>query len=145
MGVYGVVYTIIDGTNDFEYIGQTTRSVEKRFKEHSRENTYIGRAIRAHGAENFVIVILKKCANKDEMDFWERHLIKSYDTMSPKGYNCTEGGDGLVGLKHTPEHCAKIAAALTGKKRPFLRRNVVKVRTKTYFARWTSGISLIRR
>ena len=75
------------------------------------------------------------------MDFWERHLIKSHDTMSPKGYNCTEG---VAGLKHTPEHCAKIAAALTGKKRPFLRRNVVKVRTKTYFARWTSGISLIR-
>lgn len=33
--IYGVIYGLIDGTNDFEYIGQTIRSVEVRFKEHA--------------------------------------------------------------------------------------------------------------
>ena len=52
---YGVVYLIIDGTNDKEYVGQTTRSVRVRFKEHVyKENQFIGKAIRAHGVENLI-------------------------------------------------------------------------------------------
>lgn len=50
MKVYGVVYLLIDGTNDWEYVGQTTKTVEKRFKKHTQADSYIGRAIRAHGA-----------------------------------------------------------------------------------------------
>ena len=34
---------IIDGTNDMEYIGQTTRSVEERFKAHMKSDYYIGK------------------------------------------------------------------------------------------------------
>ena len=118
MEVYGVVYTIIDGTNDFEYIGQTTKTVEKRFKEHMKSPYRIGKAIRAHGAENFVIAILKVCYSKAELDFWEKHFIKSRDTMVPNGYNCTEGGEGVSGWKHTEETKAQIAASLSGENHP---------------------------
>lgn len=58
--MYGVIYLIIDGTNDMEYVGQTTRPVEERFKEHMKSDFYIGGAIRAHGAENFAIAVLTK-------------------------------------------------------------------------------------
>ena len=130
--IYGVIYGLIDGTNDFEYIGQTTRSVELRFKEHAKDPYHIGSAIRAHGEDMFVIVILKVCYSKAELDFWEKHFIKSRDTMSPNGYNLTEGGEGNTvcdetrkklsaihkGVKKSPEHRAKIGAAHKGKKVP---------------------------
>ena len=120
MEVYGVVYTIIDGTNDFEYIGQTVGTVEKRFKEHTKSPYRIGRSIRSHGAENFVIAILKVCYSKAELNFWEKHFIKSRNTLSPCGYNLKEGGAGSVkfivnkGRKLTPEHCAKLSASKMG-------------------------------
>ena len=114
--MYGIVYLIIDGTNDFEYVGQTRCALGKRFNQHTKNDSYIGNAIRAHGAENFVAIVLKKCASKEELDFWEKHFIKSRDTKYPNGYNLTDGGDGTIGLERTPEHCANISAALTGRK-----------------------------
>ena len=113
--MYGIVYLIIDGTNDFEYVGQTRCTLGKRFNQHTKNNSYIGNAIRAHGAENFVAAVLKKCASKDELDFWEKHFIKSRDTKYPNGYNLTDGGGSA--WEHTPETCAKISAANKGKKR----------------------------
>lgn len=112
---YGIVYCLIDITSDREYVGQTVKTAEKRFKEHAREEYYIGRAIRDIGAENFLIVILKECDSKAELDYWEKHFIKSRDTMSPNGYNLTEGGEGG---KMCPEVCAKISATKTGQKLP---------------------------
>ena len=115
-----------------EYVGKTTRSVEERFKEHTKSPYRIGKAIRKHGVENFVIAILKVCYSKAELDFWEKHFIKSRNTLSPCGYNLTEGGDGggvpcdetlaklsasHMGNRHTDEHKAKIATALKGKKK----------------------------
>lgn len=66
----GIVYLVIDGTNDMEYVGQTTKTVEERFKQHMKADTCLGNAIRAHDAENFTNAILKVCGSKDELDFW---------------------------------------------------------------------------
>ena len=112
--VYGVIYDLIDGTNDYEYIGQTTRSVERRFKEHFWDKkSYISNAIRLHGADMFVIAILKVCYSKEELDYWERRLIKSHDTLFPNGYNLTEGSDDG---KHCDATRTKLSAANAGKK-----------------------------
>ena len=116
--MYGIVYLIIDGTNDLGYVGQTRCSLGKRFNQHAKNNSYIGNAIRAHGAENFVAVVLKKCASKEELDFWEKHFIKSRHSKCPYGYNLTDGGEGTVGLERTPEWCAKISEARKGKPLP---------------------------
>lgn len=133
--VYGVIYLLIDGTNDKEYVGQTTRPVEVRFRKHAQcKTTFIGRAIRAHGKDMFVVAILKECYSREELDYWERHFIRYRGTMKPNGYNLTEGGEGswkhtaatreriskkTKGLPKTPEHCAKIGAALRGVNSPF--------------------------
>ena len=86
--------SIIDCTNDMEYVGQTTRSVEERFKEHMKSPFLIGKVIRARGEENFVIAILKECDSKNDLDHWEKKFVKLRNTMFPNGYNLTEGGDG---------------------------------------------------
>ena len=104
--MYGIVYLIIDGTNDLEYVGQTTHSAEERFKEHAISKYYIGNAIRAHGVENFTTAILKECASKEELDLWEKHFIKSRSTKIPYGYNFTDGGEGVKGLHPSPKICS---------------------------------------
>lgn len=130
MEVYGVIYLITCLVTGMKYVGQTTRSVELRFKEHAKTDSYIGNAIRAHGAENFTVVILKECYSKEELDHWEMHFIKSHNTMVPCGYNMTEGGEGNIpseetrvkmsamrkGVPKSPEHRAKIGASNRGKK-----------------------------
>ena len=128
--IYGVIYLLIDGTNDREYVGQTILTVEERFKGHMRGNQYIDAVIRKRGADLFATAVLKVCYNKAELDFWEKHFIKSRDTKAPNGYNLTDGGEGVVGwtdemrkrvsaaLTGRPksaEHCAKLSAARKGK------------------------------
>ncbi len=133
MEVYGVVYLIIDGTNDKEYVGQTTRSVEIRFKEHANYNdSYINHAIRAHGEDMFATAILKVCMNKEELDFWERYFIRSRNTIYPNGYNLTDGGEGGIpceevrkrmsvarkGHEVSDETRAKLSEARRGERNP---------------------------
>lgn len=109
----GYIYLLIDGTNDFEYVGQTTRSVEVRFREHLYETTCIGRAMRAHGADMFVVAVLKKCDTNEELDRWEKHFILSRGTKSPNGYNLTDGGNPCTGF--APK-------SRTGEKNPFFSK-----------------------
>ena len=121
MEVYGVVYLLIDGTNDMEYVGQTTRSVKARFKEHAKSKSYIGNAIRAHGADMFVIVILKECGSQEELDSCERQMIRSRDTKYPNGYNLTDGGES--GWHHTLDTCTRISTANSGENHPFFGKH----------------------
>lgn len=90
---YGVVYMIINMCNDKRYIGITTRSVEERFEEHCKANSYIGRAIRKYGRENFFVSIIDTADDKEELFELEREYIKFHGTYK-NGYNLTIGGDG---------------------------------------------------
>ena len=47
--IFGFIYDLIDGTNDFEYIGQTTQTVEARFKQHKKSEQYIDTVPPARG------------------------------------------------------------------------------------------------
>ena len=103
MEVYGIVYLLIDGTNDKEYVGQTTKTFEERFKGHFYGDQYIDRVIRKRGADMFATAILKVCYSQEELNYWEIHFIKSRDTMAPNGYNCTSGGEGGFPCEETIE------------------------------------------
>ena len=109
--IYGIIYLLIDGTNDFEYVGQTTQSLEQRFHQHKYGDQYIDHAIQKHGEDMFVKAILKVCYSKEELDYWERHFIKSRDTMAPNGYNLTAGGS------NSSMSCDKSRAKLSATKR----------------------------
>ena len=109
MDFYGIVYLLIDGSNDEEYVGQTTKTFEERFNEHKCGNQYIDRVIRKRGVEMFATAILKVCYSREELDYWEKRLIKSRNTMAPNGYNLTEGGEGGSPCEETK---AKISAAV---------------------------------
>lgn len=108
----GHIYLTVNRLNYRKYIG---KDVQKR-------NTYLGsgkvlkRAIAKYGRENFVKFILEECPI-DELAEREIHWIKVFDTFNSKtGYNLTEGGEGLLGRKHTEETKEKIRKRKKGKR-----------------------------
>lgn len=133
MEVFGVVYFIWNPVNGKRYVGQTTRSVEVRFREHAAcKKTIIGKAIQKYGEENFRYGVIKTCATREELNYWEIHFIAALKSKVPYGYNQTDGGEGLSGyivsdetrekrrvklrgIPKPPEQCAAIAATLRGR------------------------------
>ena len=95
----GYIYKITNIINDKMYIGQTTKTIEKRFKEHlrnsQREDKYqyqLYRAMRKYGTENFIVECIEKCFI-EKLDEKEMFWIKYFDTFK-NGYNSTLGGSG---------------------------------------------------
>lgn len=94
------IYIITNKANGKQYIGQSI-NIPKRWSEHARtpagERSYFYNAIRKYGWENFDKRILISVGGKDDMNRYERLLIERFNTLSPNGYNCKDGGlSGLV-------------------------------------------------
>ena len=87
-----IIYKITNLTNGKVYVGQTKFSVEKRFKEHSKADSLIGRAIRKYGIENFKTEILETCRTFIELNEREIFWIKKLNCKVPNGYNIADGG-----------------------------------------------------
>lgn len=120
--MYGLIYLITCLVNGKKYVGQTTKTVEKRFKEHvRRKKSLISKAIHEFGVENFTVEVLEECETSEQLNARECYWIAYFDCISPKGYNCTNGGQG--GWHHTPEACARIAAANSGENHPMYGRH----------------------
>lgn len=90
----GCIYKLVSPSGKV-YIGQTSRTFEKRFKEHCSGHsggTIIENALQKYGPENFITEILLICddnlLNQHEIDF-----IQKYDCIEPKGYNIRSGGN----------------------------------------------------
>lgn len=96
----GIIYKYTSPSGK-SYIGQTVNSLERRARANGigyKHCPVFYRAIQKYGFQNFSCEILK-IIEKDnleeigkELDFWEQHYIKMYDTMSPNGYNVRAGG-----------------------------------------------------
>lgn len=117
----GHIYCICCLANGKLYIGQTVKSIEKRFKEHKqaakRGVPYrFYSAMRKYGVENFTIeeIIQVSAPNrqalKAKLCYIEERLIKRLQTKE-FGYNSTDGGDGAVGTVWTEERRAKAREA----------------------------------
>ena len=102
------------------YIGQTTRTVEERMKEHlHRVETYVERAIAKYGIDKFEVSVIEECATLEELNEREIYWISFYDCIRPKGYNiCTGGRNGSPGHTLSTESRAKISKAKKGRKNP---------------------------
>lgn len=98
-----IVYKLTNLVNGKIYVGQTTRSLEKRFKEHSHcKTSLIGQAIHEFGEENFSREVLATCDSKEETDNLEVFFICYFNCRVPNGYNVAEGGSYNPHLKKSP-------------------------------------------
>lgn len=115
----GGIYCIENKIDGKKYIGKDS-CLPKRMVFHLRElktgrhiNTYLQNAWNKYGEENFDFYVIEECENKSLSEN-EVFYIKYLETKSPNGYNCTDGGEGTKGRKHSPESLEKMRISHTG-------------------------------
>lgn len=129
------IYIITNTVNDKVYIGQVgkgkNKTFMKRFDEHiwalnnNRHcNKHLQRAWNKYGEDSFTFDILEECS-KDKLDEREKYWIDYYNSYK-NGYNCTLGGDGVSGYKHTEERKQKISKAVRGENHPLYGKHLSK-------------------
>ena len=104
-GMYeGYIYCITNKVNSKQYVGQTIRTVEDRYKQHlnrvkhNYDNLYLYKAMEKYGVENFWAHQVEKvvCKTRDDLqkklDEKEIFYILLLETREPDGYNMTDGG-----------------------------------------------------
>lgn len=97
--MYGIIYKATNLINKKVYIGQTTRTLEQRRKEHekpSKHNYLFQRAIRKYGKEAFSWQVIDKADGEVALNEKEVAWIAHYRSYKENGYNMTIGGDGVI-------------------------------------------------
>lgn len=122
--IYGL-YCTCHPERGIRYVGQTTRTVERRVFEHtwdavsrkgrSAPNTPLSHWIRKHGVENIAFRVLQE-AESEDIDALEVFWIEELGThKSDGGLNLALGGNTRRGWRHSEEARQKITKALTGR------------------------------
>lgn len=120
----GYIYKITNKINGKVYIGQTTRSVEQRWKEHKnlskrKSQLYLHRSMRKYGIENFIVSVIGTASNYEILNKYEQKAIKKFKSLSPNGYNSVTGG-----LNFQVSDCTKLKFSQSHGGKPFLARNL---------------------
>ena len=121
--MYGIIYKLTCLISWKVYVGQTTKTLDERFIQHSRTDSLIGKAIRKYGAENFLREVLEVCDTPEQLNERERYWIRELNSKVPNGYNLTDGG--AIGWTHLPQTRANISAARKGK--PLSQKHRAKI------------------
>ena len=89
------IYMIFNNFDDKIYIGQTT-DIDRRIYQHvlasETKKAHLYNAIRKHGIENFRYKIISPEVCTEDIDTHEQYYIKSFNCISPNGYNLESGG-----------------------------------------------------
>lgn len=113
----------------YQFIYKTTNLVNGKFYvgKHSTDNLndgYLGsgnflkKAIKKNGRKNFKREILEKCLPcKFYINEKEKYWIKKLDAVK-RGYNLTNGGDGMLGFEYTVEQRLERSKRVSGKINP---------------------------
>lgn len=98
-----------------------------------------------YGIDNFSFEIIEEC-EKDKLSDREKYWINYYNSISPNGYNLTEGGDGGNTFRYRTEEQMqetkrKISEATSGENNGFYGKNHSD-KTKEYLKRINTGKTL---
>lgn len=126
MGV-AIVYVITNLANGKTYVGQTWKTLQKRWCGHCTENSCIKlvRAIKKYGKDKFTIKLVTITHTQENADYWEIYFIQKYDSIN-NGYNIRLGGSNG---KHSEETKRKMSLSQMGNKKNLGHKDSEKVRT----------------
>jgi group I intron endonuclease len=128
------IYCITNNINGKQYVGLTTRNVNES-KSYYGSGIHINRAIKRYGKSNFNKDILEEITDKDKLSTRERYWINELNTISPNGYNLTDGGErGYTISDESLETMSK-------KARKFMLSDKNTRRGSTYSTEWRQNIS----
>ena len=91
-----IIYKITNEVNGKVYIGQTTKTLQWRWKHHCNIKsgcTYLKNALNKYGIENFIIEQIDSAETQEELNKKEVYWIEHYNSLVPNGYNLTTGGE----------------------------------------------------
>lgn len=98
----GKIYIIKNDINTRVYIGQTKRTLDRRFNEHIRQNDMvISKAIAKYGYQHFHIELIEECEDS-RLNEREIYWISQYNSYHD-GYNSTLGGNSYTYEYYTEE------------------------------------------
>jgi group I intron endonuclease len=104
------VYAITNDVNDKAYVGLfsgqklSQRMAVHRWDANGGSQIPLHRAMRKYGVDKFHITsIWSGHIPPENLKILEKYYIRCFQTKIPNGYNCTEGGDGSFGFKHSEE------------------------------------------
>ena len=115
------IYTITCKGDNKVYVGQS-QNINIRFNMHKshlrhqkHRNSYLQRAWNKYGEANFVFEVKELCSI-DELNEKEVYWIKKLQANHrDKGFNLTDGGDGVRGYKHTEKDKVFLSEYWTGR------------------------------
>lgn len=106
------IYLITNKINSKQYVGfHSTTNINDNYM---GSGMAINNAYKKYGVENFTKEILEYCDEYNWADR-EKFWIKNLNTLT-NGYNLTQGGEGVLGLKHTKSTKEKMSKSKKGSK-----------------------------
>lgn len=116
-----IIYLLTNTVNGKQYVGQTSRGLEKRWIKHCQtayrgSNQYLHRAIRKYEPKSFTQEILEETTVEFANDR-EIYWISKLNTKEI-GYNMTNGGEGTQGYVPNEETRTKLSLIFSGKNNP---------------------------
>lgn len=122
-GMYGIVYVATNSVTAKQYVGITTCKLAHRWRQHVKASERGSKlplhlALAKYGEAAFALKVAASCENQNDLHATEIRLIAELGTFGRRGYNCTLGGEGLLGLKRSAETREKIGAAQRGRTLP---------------------------
>jgi group I intron endonuclease len=107
------IYVIKNSVNNKVYVGQTWRSIERRFQVHLQNSTAnhclkLRRAIQKYGIDAFGIELLTFCHTQEMANYWEIYFIRKFNSVK-NGYNVLEYAFNRKGTKHSAKTKKKMS------------------------------------
>lgn len=145
------IYCVTNDVNEKAYVGlYRGTDLRKRWARHLYEAIKIRTrmplhaAMRKHGVHKFHITsIWSGHIPVRQLGELERYFIRVLRTKGPNGYNVTDGGSGMLGVKQTEEHVRRRVAGKAGYKHS--PETLAKMRGRTVSAEHRARISGARR
>ena len=128
------IYCITNNINGKQYVGLTTRNVNES-KTYYGSGLHIKRSITKYGKVNFNKDILEEITDKDKLSTRERYWINKLNTISPNGYNLTDGGERGYTIS------AESSKMLSKKLKVFMLSDANPHRGSKHSTEWKQNIS----